>query len=77
MISGASNHFFRPLYILFFSAFWMSCSNTKDTVVNRTAHNLSAHYNGYYNAGLKLEEALEKLAISHNDHYDRVLTVFQ
>jgi tetratricopeptide (TPR) repeat protein len=45
--------------------------------VNRTAHNLSAHYNGYYNAGLKLEEALDKLAASHTDHYDRILTVFQ
>ena len=77
MISGAFKRFHYFLFMLVFCACWMSCSNTKDTIVNRTAHNLSAHYNGYYNAGLKLEEALDKLAQSHEDHYDRVLTVFQ
>jgi hypothetical protein len=40
-------------------------------------HNLSAHYNGYYNSGLKLEDAQDKLAESHVDHYDRILKVFQ
>ncbi len=77
MISSAIKRFSRPLFMLGFCACWMSCSNTKDTLLNRTAHNLSAHYNGYYNAGLKLEEALDKLAQAHVDHYDRVLSVFQ
>ena len=76
MILAVFNRFKLPL-VLGFCAFVMSCSNTKDTLVNRTFHNLSAHYNGYYNAGLKLEEALDKLAASHVDHYDRILTVFQ
>jgi len=56
---------------------WTSCSQTKDTFINRTCHNLSAHYNGYYNAGIKLEEATDKLAETHVDHYDRILSVFQ
>ncbi len=77
MISSAFKRFHSFLFMLVFCACWMSCSNTKDTLVNRTAHNLSAHYNGYYNAGLKLEEALDKLALAHEDHYDRVLSVFQ
>ena len=55
----------------------MSCSNTKDTFVNRTFHNLSAHYNGYYNARVKLREAEDNLASSHTDAYDRPLQVFQ
>lgn len=59
------------------SGIWTSCSNTKDTLVNRTFHNLSAHYNGYYNATVKLDEALDKLAASHTDQYDRPLRVFQ
>ncbi len=54
-----------------------SCSNTKDSMFTRTFHNLSAHYNGYYNAGLKLEEGTDKLATSHEDKYDRILKVFQ
>ena len=77
MISGAFKRYPPPLFMLVFCACWMSCSNTKDTLVNRTAHNLSAHYNGYYNAGLKLEDALDKLALAHEDHYDRLLSVFQ
>lgn len=56
--------------------FLSACSQTKDTFINRTCHNLSAHYNGYYNAGLKVEEGKEKLAEAHNDIYDRVLRVF-
>ncbi|MFN8166851.1 MAG: hypothetical protein U0X76_11980, partial [Bacteroidia bacterium] len=56
---------------------WTSCSNTKDTFINRTFHNLSAHYNGYYNAGLKLEDGLDKLATASTDHYDRILPIFQ
>lgn len=56
---------------------WTSCSNTKDTLITRTFHNLSAHYNGYYNAGLKLEDATDKLAVASADHYDRILPVFQ
>ncbi len=54
----------------------MGCS-TKNNFVNRTFHNLSAHYNGYFNAGLKLEEAQTKLASLHEDKYDRVLSVFK
>ena len=77
MISSAFTRFRSILFMLVFCAGWMSCSNTKDNLVNRTAHNLSAHYNGYYNAGLKLEDALDKLALAHEDHYDRILTVFQ
>ncbi len=79
MISGDFRRFNTPLFLLALlsSWTWMSCSNTKDTFLNRTGHNLSAHYNAYYNAGLKMEEALDKLALAHEDHYDRILSVFQ
>src|SRR5213079_2094038 len=53
-----------------------SCS-PKNTFVNRTFHNLSAHYNGYFNACLKLEEGEQKLADLHEDMYDRVLSIFK
>ncbi|MCX6290708.1 MAG: tetratricopeptide repeat protein [Bacteroidetes bacterium] len=69
--TAARLSFFILLFIL------AACSNTKNTFVNRTFHNLSAHYNGYYNAGLKLEDGEEKLAASHQDKYDRVLSVFK
>lgn len=80
MISGLSFRRSLRLGVVVFLPIclaWMSCSNTKDTFVSRTFHNLSAHYNGYYNAGLKLQEGNDKLAASHVDHYDRILKVFQ
>lgn len=64
-------------FFVFISLLWSSCSNTKDTWVNRRFHNLSAHYNGYYNAGLKVDDGVERLAASHENKYDRILSVFQ
>src|SRR5438045_906704 len=68
----------RVFKLLFFTFLTVlaGCSQ-KNNFVNRTFHNLSAHYNGYYNAGLKLEEAETKLASLHEDKYDRVLSVFK
>jgi tetratricopeptide (TPR) repeat protein len=77
MISRASKVLYKAVFVLIIGFVWQSCSNTKDGFLSRTGHNLSAHYNGYYNAGLKLEEGLDKLALSHVDHYDRILSVFQ
>jgi tetratricopeptide (TPR) repeat protein len=79
MISGRffPRNLRKGFILLSFYLICVSCSNTKDTFINRTFHNLSAHYNGYYNAGLKIEDALDKLAAGHVDHYDRTLSVFQ
>ena len=70
---------FRPMGLLgLFGVFMMaSCSQTKDTFINRTFHNLSGHYNGYYNAGVKLLEGTDRLAEQHEDHYDRTLRVYR
>lgn len=65
------------LMLVFLLVLTQSCSNTRDTRFSRTFHNLSARYNGYYNAGLKVQEGQEKLAASHEDKYDRILSVFQ
>ena len=56
---------------------FLSCSQTKDTLFNRTCHNLSAHYNGYYNSGLKLQDGMDKLEDSEPDKYDRILPIFK
>ena len=64
-------------FLVLVSLLWSSCSNTKDTWVNRRFHNLSSHYNGYYNAGLKVEDGVDRLAASHENKYDRTLSVFQ
>lgn len=63
--------------VILLSLLWTSCSNTKDTWVNRRFHHLSSHYNGYYHAGLKIEDGVSKLAASHENKYDRILSVYE
>ncbi len=67
---------FQTAFAVCLVVFLFGCSQTKDTFINRNCHNLSAHYNGYYNAGLKIDEGKAKLAELHTDAYDRVLRVF-
>src|SRR5829696_6688683 len=54
-----------------------SCSTKKNTIFSRAYHNTTAHYNGYFNGRLKLEEGVGKLAEQHTDKYDRILSVFR
>ncbi len=59
------------------TVFSFSCSTKKNTVVNRAYHNLTAHYNGYFNARERVKEGGKTLAASHEDRYDRLLSVFK
>lgn len=63
--------------ILAFLAIITACSTKKNAVVNRAYHNLTAHYNGYFNAREKVKEGTKTLAASQEDHYDRLLSVFR
>ena len=54
-----------------------SCKNTKSGFISRNYHNLTARYNGLYNANLKIDDGAEKLADSQTDMYDRTLPVFK
>jgi len=40
-------------------------------------HNLTAHYNAYYNGRVSLDEAIEEIKEIHKDDYTQVLDVFQ
>ncbi len=46
-------------------------------MVNRAYHNLTAHYNGFFNARERVKEGTKTLAATHVDHYDRILDVFK
>lgn len=54
-----------------------SCSTKKNNVVSRGYHNLTAHYNGYFNARERVNIGAKALANSHKDRYDRTLTIFK
>jgi tetratricopeptide (TPR) repeat protein len=59
--------------ILFFAA---ACSSERNTFTNRTFHNLTAHYNAYYLAEVKLKEVEAEVATNYKEDYTQVLPVF-
>mgnify|MGYP006293911907 FL=1 len=64
--------------LLLFSAivFLISCSTKKNTFTRRVYHNLTAHYNVYWNGKEALLEAENELANNADDNYNRILPVF-
>lgn len=53
-----------------------ACGPNKDNFFNRRYQNLLARDNAYFNARLKLAEALKTLAASHADDHTRVIDVY-
>ena len=53
-----------------------SCSTKKNTVVRRAYHNLTAHYNAYFNGRESFKEAMRQLDKNHVDDFSKVLPVF-
>ncbi len=42
----------------------------------RALHNMNAHYNGYYNANVLINESIAKLNEAHQDNYNQILDVY-
>lgn len=59
---------------LFFVA---GCTTEKNTAVSRGYHNLTAHYNVYFNGRESLKAGLEKIDKSVEDDYSKVLPLFK
>ena len=54
-----------------------ACSTKKNKWNRRAYHNLTAHYNGYYNGQVSLDAAILEIKEAHKDDYTKVLDVFQ
>lgn len=54
-----------------------SCSKKKDTFVKRTYHNITAHYNAYFNARVKIDQFVASSEASFKDRYDEILPVYK
>ncbi len=53
-----------------------SCSTKKNTFTRRAYHNLTAHYNGWWNGNESLKEGIERLDKSITDDFSKTLFVF-
>jgi len=60
--------------VLFFLA---ACTTEKNTTVSRAYHNLTAHYNVYFNGKESLKTGVDKIDRSVEDDYSKVLPLFK
>ncbi|HLP57031.1 MAG TPA: hypothetical protein VK151_18475 [Fluviicola sp.] len=60
------------LFILFLVA---ACSTEKNTLLSRSYHSTTAHYNGYFNANDLLNEAMKSYRNNLKEDYYSVLTI--
>lgn len=56
--------------------FLLACSTKKNTFVNRTYHNITAKYNGYFHAKEIVKEAQKRIEAEHKDDYKKILPVY-
>lgn len=54
----------------------LSCNKNSTSWFNRKYQNMVARYNVYYNGTERLKEAVDNLALNHQDNYQYVLDVF-
>ncbi len=54
-----------------------SCKSSRYGIVKKTFHNVTAHYNGYFNAKLKVDNTEMQSEKSFQDKYDDILPVFK
>jgi tetratricopeptide (TPR) repeat protein len=54
-----------------------SCSTEKNTLVTRGYHNLTAHYNVYFNGKEAMKSGLEKIDEQVEEDYTKILPVFK
>ncbi len=65
---------FSLVAVLFFLA---GCTTEKNTAVSRAYHNVTAHYNVYFNGKESLKAGVEKIDRSVEDDYTKVLPVYK
>lgn len=53
-----------------------SCSTKKDKWNRRVFHNLTGHYNAYYNGNESLKEGIRNVKLAHEDDYTEILQIF-
>lgn len=53
-----------------------SCSQEKNTIVNRTYHNVTARYNGFFNGRLALQDAHRNMEETYEEDYTQQLPIF-
>ena len=68
---------YRFVFVVFAAALLLcGCSTKKNTFTRRAFHNLTSHYNVYWNGQHSLEEGDRQLKTNAKDDYTKVLRVY-
>lgn len=65
--------------VLFFAlivAMLASCSTSKNTAISRSYHNLTAHYNAYFNGREAFKAGHKRIISSHTDDFNHTIPVY-
>jgi tetratricopeptide (TPR) repeat protein len=66
----------RTFGLLFLALLYAACSTKRDGTMPRLYHNMTGHYNGYFNANELVIKSAAKLTEGHIDNYDKLLPIF-
>lgn len=64
------------IIILIIAGSIVACSTEKDAWMNRSYHNVTSHYNGYWNAKELIKETMDGFEGGYSENYDEILPVF-
>lgn len=65
------------LSTLIIIGFLVSCSTKKNTVLSRSYHNLTSHYNVYFNGNEAFKLGVQRLENGYVDNYNAILPIFK
>lgn len=68
--------FISFLIVLFCTVVLFSCSTKKNTFTRRTFHNVTTHYNVYWNGNESFKQGVADLNTSARDNYNKILPVY-
>ena len=66
----------RVIVILSVIVLVLSCSTEKNAILNRGYHNMTAHYNGFFNAREIIKETMKTFQESYKEDYSQILPVY-
>ena len=73
-----NNPIYRILLITLFLGSFTACKTSKkQSLIQKAYHNITAHYNGYFNAKLKIDQAAAQSELSIKDEYDQLLPIYK
>lgn len=69
--------YFRNIFcVIIISFLLLACSQERNTLLSRTYHNTTAHYNAYFLAREKMKEVDAQLWKANKDDYNKILNIY-